>query len=318
MYKYIRRIFRSITILCLLLMYAQFLQAQSKADQARRNYWAEIDFDGRARDFLINLPPLYFNTAKELPLVIALHGAGGNGGLFERQYHFSEKADSAGFIAVYPNGLKGESSLSFRTWNAGECCGFAIQSKVDDVAFISQLIDTLTQKYRINRRRVYVTGMSNGGMLAYKLAAEIPHKIAAIAPVSCTMVYDPPAVQSIPVPVIHFHSLRDNIVAYEGKDHFLGYRFPPVDSVLRVWAARNKCSPAARTIRGSGFKKTEWLDSGKRPLVIAYITTDGGHSWPGGSRTRPVAQAPSKMINANALIWDFFRQFELPETALNR
>lgn len=275
-------------------------------------HWMNMELDGYEREYLVHLPRGYQNNEDSVALVIALHGAGGNAAIFERKYHFSEKADQAGFIAVYPLGTGRESTLSVRTWNAGECCDFASKQGINDVKFISRLIDTMIKHYRVNPARVYATGMSNGGMLAYRLAAELPFKIAAIAPVSCTMVFDPPAKQARAVPVIHIHSRRDKIVPYEGSDNFLGYRFPAVDSVMNIWAVRNDARNRRLKTFRAGYLRKDWLDARGVPIISLYVTEDGGHSWPGGDRTRPGAQPPSRLIKANDLIWDFFMANPMP------
>ncbi len=304
------RFFIAAGLLCICFLQ---LSAQEHTRIEGRHFWQSMIVDGYERSYLINLPPVYEHGSDSLALVIGLHGAGGSAALFERQYHFSEKADKAGFIAVYPNGIKKESSLAVRTWNAGGCCDFAMRQGVDDVKFISRLIDTLVQRYRINPRKVFVTGMSNGGMLAYRLAAELPFKISAIAPVACTMVYQDDRPQLRAVPIMHFHSVRDKIVPYKGTDSFLGYVFPAVDSTMSRWAKRNGCAMRPReSLFKSGYRRKEWLGSSGEPLVTLYVTEDGGHSWPGGDRTRPGAQAPSTLINANDLMWEFFRKHPLP------
>src|SRR5690606_11668886 len=150
------------------------------------------------------------------PLVIGLHGTGGSASQFERDYDFSLKAELERFIVVYPNGVSSNGQFGLRTWNAGTCCDYAARKKIDDVKFISSLIDKLVNEYRIDPNRVYVTGMSNGGMMCYRLAAEIPDKIAAIAPVSGTMVYTPTSEQKRSVPLLHLHSRLDKIVPSDG------------------------------------------------------------------------------------------------------
>jgi len=273
--------------------------------------WDTLTVGGRARTFYVHLPPRYEEGNGQLPLVIGLHGTGGSAVQFDRHYHFSEKADEAGFVAVYPNGVRSDGRLGIRTWNAGSCCDFAMRENVDDVGFIRALVDRLLEVYRIDPNRVYVTGMSNGGMLAYRLAAEIPEKIAAIASVSCTMVFDPPAEQPRPVPIIHLHSVLDEIIPHDGGTNRLGYHFPPVDSVLNVWVARNGCLPDPQVTEGVGYAVKQWMDEAGAPLIVHYLTGDGGHSWPGGEQVRPNADPPSTTIDANDLLWGFFEHFHL-------
>ena len=118
-----------------------------------------------------------------MPLVVVLHGGGGNAENIEEVTGFSEKADEEGFIVVYPDG-SGRLDRYLLTWNAGFCCGYALENNIDDVGFIRALIEYLQEKYAINRNMIYVTGISNGGMMSYRLGAELSDIVAAIAPVA--------------------------------------------------------------------------------------------------------------------------------------
>jgi polyhydroxybutyrate depolymerase len=277
-----------------------------------RHFEASITVNGLNRSYLVNLPPSYSDTAAMYPMVIALHGTGGNASQFERDYGFSKKADESGFVAVYPNGVASNGVLHLRTWNAGTCCDFAMKNGIDDVSFISQLIDKMTGNYHIDPKRVYVTGMSNGGMMTYRLAGDLPHKIAAIAPVSASMVYTPPAHQPHPVPILELHSVLDRIVPYYGGANELGYYFPSIDSVLNVWALRNNCLPDATVVvDDERYKHLKWTNGQGDALIEHYVTQDGGHAWPGGIQVRAKADVPSQVIDANDLIWTFFQRFKL-------
>ena len=129
------------------------------------------------------MPPNY-RKGEKLPLVIALHGGGGNAQNMEMMSGFSEKADKENFAVVYPNGSGRISNNILLTWNAEGCCQYAAENKIDDVGFISALIDKLVGDYGIDSKRIYATGFSNGAMMSFKLGEKIPDKIAAIAPVS--------------------------------------------------------------------------------------------------------------------------------------
>jgi Poly(3-hydroxybutyrate) depolymerase len=278
-----------------------------------RHFESSITVNGLNRSYIVNLPPAYYSdTTTRYPLVIGLHGTGGNAAQFEKDYGFSGKADAAGFVAVYPNGVASDGILRLRTWNAGTCCDFAMRNNIDDVSFISQLIDKMTGSYQIDPNRVYVTGMSNGGMMCYRLAAELSHKIAAVAPVSASMVYTPPVEQPHPVPILELHSVLDRIVPYNGGTNELGYYFPPIDSVLSVWALRNNCLPDATVVTDDQrYKHMKWTNANGEALLEHYVTQDGGHAWPGGKQVRARADVPSQVIDANDLIWTFFQRFKL-------
>lgn len=271
-----------------------------------------ITVDGRARLFVLNLPPNYYDMPDSFPLVIGMHGAGGTAQQFELDYRFTQKANSAKFIAVYPEGVRSEGVLGLRFWNAGYCCNYASDHQINDVKFISDLIDRLVTDYKVNHKKVYVAGMSNGGMMAYRLATDIPGKIAAVAVVSGSMVQTQTPPPSRAVPIIHIHSVLDTKVPYNGGVGLGGYYYPPMDSVLNVWSARNACNAGPQVITDNAqYKLTEWAGCAAGSIMHCYLTKDGGHAWPGANKSRDKADTPSAAINANDLIWDFFQRFSL-------
>ncbi len=272
-----------------------------------------LTVDGRARTYLLNLPPAYYESDTTLPLVIGLHGTGGSAIQFERDYGFTDKANSVGFIAVYPEGVRSTGILGLRTWNAGTCCDFALEQGIDDVKYIRTLLDKLVTSYKINPKMVYVTGMSNGGMLTYRLANEMADKIAAVAVVSCSMVLPAPLASSRPMPILHIHSSLDTKIPYMGGVGIGGYYFPPVDSVHRAWAQHNGCAGGPNIlIDDNRYQLTEWPGCTSGAVIRRYLTRDGGHAWPGGHKSNRRGDDPSTVINATDLIWDFFKGYSLP------
>lgn len=139
------------------------------------------------RTFKIHLPASYTNGTP-IPLVVALHGGGHNADTMEYISNLSLKADLENFIVVYPNARE----FITTNWNAGNCCGASANLNVDDVGFISKMMDDLQNNYAIDSNRVYLTGASNGGMLAYRIACELPQLFAAIVPVATTMLTNAP------------------------------------------------------------------------------------------------------------------------------
>jgi polyhydroxybutyrate depolymerase len=273
-----------------------------------------IAVDGRNRTFLLNLPPGYYESDTTLPLVIGLHGTGGSAAQFDHDYGFTTKANNNNFIIVYPEGVRSTGILGLRTWNAGTCCDFALEQQINDVKYIGALLDNLLSRYRINAKRVYITGMSNGGMFTYRLANEMGKRIAAVAAVSSTMVLPAaPLTPSRPMPILHIHSARDTKIPYLGGIGIGGYYFPPVDSTLRVWAQHNGYTSGPVTLRDdASYKLTEWSGGNTGSLIRCYLTQDGGHAWPGGLKPNRRGDDPSTVINATDLIWDFFKGYSLP------
>jgi polyhydroxybutyrate depolymerase len=270
-----------------------------------------ILFNTAYRTYLLHLPADY-NETHAFPMVIAMHGGMGNAYNMENQSGLSDKADADSFIVVYPEGLKG-GLLNMRTWNAGWCCGFSSYSNVDDVGFISALLDSLIASYSIDTKRIYATGMSNGGFMSYRLACELSQRIAAIAPVAASMSLHECSPDR-PVPILHFHSYLDTNVPYEGgigtsgpSDHYN----PPADSVHNSWASVDNCEISNDTIiDNEQYTLVKWTSCDCGSEIHFYITHDGGHSWPGGNAT-PTGDPVSVFLNASEIMWNFLRQYSL-------
>jgi len=276
-----------------------------------------LKHDAKERTFHVHLPPSYYNTKDNLPLVIGLHGGGGSGVQFEAQTDLDAKADAENFIIVYPDGLTNPNATTTRTWNAGKCCAQnASTLNVDDVGFISDLIDQLKTTYRVDAKRVYATGHSNGAMLCYRLASELSSKLAAVAPNAGNFQMKTPYAPVRNVPVIHINSKLDQNVKYEGGMTVgpAGQYDPPVDSCLNVVASKASCTNTKQIVQTFAlYTVYEW--NGCTPdtfEVLLYLTEDGGHSWPGGNKGSAFGDPPSKAFINNDIIWDFFTKYSLP------
>ncbi|MGH6612384.1 MAG: alpha/beta hydrolase family esterase, partial [Burkholderiaceae bacterium] len=141
-----------------------------------------ITHQGRERSALVYVPDSY-SASKRAPLVLMFHGGGGNAPNAVRTAQMHAHADKHGLIVAYPAGT-GRLENTLLTWNAWDCCGYAMQNEVDDVGFTRELIVALKSRYSIDANRIYATGLSNGGMMSYRLACELSDQIAAIAPVA--------------------------------------------------------------------------------------------------------------------------------------
>ncbi len=159
---------------------------------------------GLERAYRVHLPP---RLPVGAPLVIQLHGGGGNGRGLDRLTRFHALADQERFAVVSPDGFR-------RHWNDGRIPG----NPVDDVGFLAALIDHAAAWLPINRRQVYVAGISNGAMMAARLAAHLADRIAAFAQVAGTAAEDAPSWwrPDRPVPFLQIHGTDDRIVAYGG------------------------------------------------------------------------------------------------------
>src|SRR3954470_2104389 len=169
----------------------------------------ELKIGEMFRSYSVHIPPSY-DPGRPTPVVLVFHSAMMNGNLMARFCGLSEKADRSGFVVVYANGT-GSTPL-FLYWDAG-----GVRGRVsDDVGYVARLLDDLATVVPVDPKRVYATGMSNGGMMCYRLAAELSDRIAAIAPVAGTMI-GPEIRAKRPVSVLHFHGTRDTFVSYEGR-----------------------------------------------------------------------------------------------------
>lgn len=266
---------------------------------------------GLERTYTLRLPSSY-DPAVPMPLVVAMHGGFGSGAQLENQSQLTAKAEEEGFIVVYPDGAQ-TGILNIRTWNAGGCCGGSVTNNIDDVGFIDALLDRLIQENSIDTTRIYATGMSNGGFMSYRLACELSHRFAAIAPVAASMTIALCQPERA-VPVIAIHSYQDESVPYLGgigsgvSDHYNS----PLDSVLNAWAAHADCSVLNDTIVfDTELTHIVWSDCACNGTMELYLTRDGGHSWAGGSLSSPIADPPSSTVSANELMWQFFEQCSL-------
>ena len=264
-----------------------------------------MTYDGMNRTFLVHKPTGYTGS-EDLPLVVAMHGGFGSATNLQNQSQLSVKADASNFIVVYPEGVKSPANIT--SWNAGSCCGYAEANNIDDVGFIDSLLDHMVANFAIDTDRIYATGMSNGGMLAYRLACEIPERIAAIAPVATTMVAEM-CTPSKAVPIIHFHSYEDGSVPYNGGvgDGVSKHYNPPHDSVFNAWSGHNSCQSNNYTIiHNDDYTLVTWTDCECLYEIQYYITTDGGHSWHGGKKTL-IGDTVSVHVNASDKMWEFFQ-----------
>lgn len=299
----------SLTGIFLISVFGFQLSAIAQKTSIAHRQQGSLELDGSTRSYLLNLPPDYEEKVS-FSLVIALHGGGGSAKQAEESYQLTRKSNAEHTIIVYPEGVQSDGVLKLRTWNAGTCCQYAVEKQIDDVHFISKLIDELVSKYKINPKRVYVAGMSNGAMLAYRLACEIPEKIAAIATVSGTLEKIEPCTSTLQVPILHLHSELDNHVPFRGGKGIRGYYFHSVDYGLRIWAKLNACSMLPIVTEKENYTLKQWKDEKGKVVMEYYLTKDGGHSWPGSTKVRMIADEPSRAIHANDLIWAFFNRFE--------
>jgi polyhydroxybutyrate depolymerase len=278
-----------------------------------------VQHDGKERAYLVHLPPSY-RSGTPMPVVVAFHGGGGDMKLMASDhYDLVAKADSAGFIAVFPNGYSRFPGGKLATWNAGHCCGAARDTGSDDVGFVRALLAQLQTRVSIDPQRIFATGMSNGGMLSHRLACDMADVFRAIASVAGT---DNTA-QCKPgraISVLHIHAQDDTHVLFNGGAGTDAFRdksrvtdFVSVPQTVAHWVQRNQCTgPPQRVLTVPGATCDVYASCAAGTQVQLCVTESGGHSWPGGSKVRLLKAGPSQAIRANDVMWDFFQRVSAP------
>ena len=250
-----------------------------------------IRSNGLERRYLLHVP---IDIATCPDLVIALHALGTNPSIMEFMTKLSSKADEHGFIVIYPEGTI--SSTGMASWNAEFCCGDSALEKVDDVLFISDLIDILRENHNINN--VLVTGFSNGGMLTHILGVKLSEKIQMIAPVGATISdeilnLNPERLME----VLIIHGQEDQIIPlYKSKGNSL-----PAIEAEQYWARVNKCD----IIEKNETPEAIFHNYENSHKVTSIIVKNAGHVWPGG-QSRMLEQHDPKTIDATSQILDRF------------
>lgn len=267
---------------------------------------------GRTRTYLVHVPKTY-DPQKPVPVVLVYHGAGTNAAITVPFTGMSKKADEAGFIAVYPNGT---GIGPFLTWNAGGLTGKLAEGKPDDVSFTADLLDDLAKIVNVDAKRVFATGMSNGGMMCHRLSAELSDRIAAVAPVAGTMAVAE-AKPKRPVPVLHFHGTADRIVPFNGPGRATPafMTFKSVEETIRLWRTINECPDEPKVVDepvkyGDPTKvKRKVYGPGKDGAEVVLVEIEGGgHTWPGQKPMVWFIGKSTMSVSANDLMWEFFQR----------
>lgn len=242
------------------------------------------------------------------PLVVMLHGGFGDGAQAEKTYGWDAIADRDGLVVAYPDGTG-------RAWDVGGgCCGTPGRTGVDDVGFVRAVVAAVERAVPIDSRRVYATGISNGGMLAYRVACDTT-VFAAVAPVAATLLGDCP--HPTPVSVLHIHGTADGNVRLDGGpgDGVARIDGPPVPEVVARWRSTDACGPVRTTVAGAVTTRAADCPQGRS---VDLITVAGaGHQWP-GSRPQPAAarvlglDPPSTALDATDTIARFFAAHPAP------
>jgi polyhydroxybutyrate depolymerase len=257
---------------------------------------AQIISSGVSRHYILHVPSSY-QPNTPVPLILNFHGLTSNSREEEALTGMSAKADREGFIVVYPDGLNS-------TWYTGP--GTEGQQ---DRQFVRDLITYLESQYSIDPKRIYATGISNGGGMTDRLGCTMADIIAAIAPDSGAYNFWQDCNPSRPMPVLAFHGLDDNLVPYTGGIPQM--MEPPIPVWAAAWAKRDGCASAPLVTSPVDTVTVQtWSGCLGNAEVILYTLANHGHSWP-GSPVMPKA-ITSQAINATDVMWDFFKEHRLP------
>jgi len=283
-----------------------------KEDRERMpgDYDYSLKHNGKKRTYKLHVPRSY--SGRPTALILAFHGGMGSAEVMSKYYGLREKSDRQGFIVAFPNGASRLPTGKFATWNAGNCCGYAVESQSDDVGFIKAVIDDIKNKVNVNK--VFATGMSNGGMLSYRLACDMSDTFSAIAAISGTDNYDE-CNPTKPISIMHIHSLQDSHVLYKGgcgPDCLVGgeTEFVSVPKTIAKWVNINQCNKSPRRVFQNENAFCDEYSGCKSNVTVKVCTTrDGGHSWAGAKKVpNPLEKnSPSQSINATDEIWKFFK-----------
>ena len=266
--------------------------------------------DGVEREYLVHVPRSV-DPSRPLAVVFSFHGGGGNMMLqADDRYHgLVAKSESAGYLAVFPNGYSRMPGGRLATWNAGSCCGAAAQRGADDVGFVRAIVRELRSRYAVGPDRIFANGFSSGAMFAYRLACEMADTFRAIAAVAGTEgVAD--CRPGRPVSVLHMHARDDDHVPFDGgagrASVTRGVDFVSVPQTIARWVRRNDCQTTPRRVLqqpGAFCERYEGCRGGAR--VMLCVAESGGHAWPGGIKITTGEPGPTA-FSATELSWAFF------------
>jgi polyhydroxybutyrate depolymerase len=273
---------------------------------------------GVERVYYVFVPPGIADKSEPAPLVFALHDGGGRAERFARLTRLNEAARKAGVIVVYPEGVE-------QHWNDGRSrVGFTtFVRNTDDVGFVTGLIDTVARKdHPVDTGRVFALGMSNGGMMAFRLACDAADRIAGIATVAANL----PARMEYrcrpakPIGVLMINGTNDPMVPFRGGDVRSGLkrlgRVMGTEETAEFFARHDGCAlpavPApvpnrstSDTTETTRLEYPECRDS----RVVLYQVDRGGHTWPGAKtpRSERLVGKTSEDFDASKVALDFFK-----------
>ncbi|HNL84681.1 MAG TPA: T9SS type A sorting domain-containing protein [Chitinophagales bacterium] len=267
----------------------------------------------KVRKYVIYVPSLYYSQNKKVPLLIGLHGFGDDIANFS-QICMSNIADTANYIVAYPEALA-DPVLGANAWNSGAgALGIIVNNTIDDVGFITRLMDTIISKYSIDTTRMYMFGFSFGGFMTNRMACEKSSRLAAVASVSGLKGNYVTATPQVPMPYMHFHGTADQTIGYYGTSTmgFLPGLGLSAENTTKYWANHNHCNmtpivDSMPNLKNDGlrFVRFSYLGGDNGSTAILYKVMNGEHKWYG---------TPTNDISYCQTIWSFFSQYSRTAT----
>lgn len=284
----------------------------------------QLEHGGRSRTYELILPSgaAAGDAARPRPLVIVLHGGGGTARMARIATRFDALAPTVDCVVAFPEATRPDPArpASFLRnppfWNVGLGQGRFGREAVDDVGFISALIDAVGAATPIDRRRVYVTGFSNGGSMALHAGVELSERIAAIAAVAGHL-YLRERGPARPVPLLYMSGDADPMNPLDGGEFVSPWgrveRRSSVREMLAVWARWCGCDPRAAVVRDDDGVRVERFGPGPSGAeVLYYVIAGTGHVWPGGPSvlSERIVGPASDRIDATRVIWNFLAPWQ--------
>ncbi len=292
-----------------------------------------ITVAGREREYLLFTPPAPHGA--RLPLVVVYHGGGGTAELAALATGWSDLAVRAGFAVAYPEGVRRDAAAapSFirnpQFWNVAAGFGHSERRGVDDVGFSRTLIETLCDELPIDKRRVYGSGFSNGGSMAFRAGVELADIFAAVAPVAGHLWLKEPPPRP-PPPLIYISGDADPLCPLLGGEIRSPWgrltQLPRVDESILTWARWMGLSLRPRAVTSQGgvtratFAAAQSVPPGATavaneidsdvPAIEFYTIAGAGHVWPGGVSVmnERISGPATDKLHATDVIWEFFVQ----------
>ncbi len=291
--------------------------SQEEKESFGRTQVHTLKFGEINRSYYLHVPAK-MDISRSIPLLLAFHGGGGTPAYIERESKFSLISDREGFLVAYPEGIR-------KSWNDGRKINAipAQKENVDDINFIVAMIDEISKSYKVDEKRIFATGISNGGMFSYSMGIRLPEKFAAIAPVAGGI--PEPLKDSFnpehPVSAIIINGTDDPLVPYTGGEISIFRskrgRILGAEESTRKFAENDRCTPTPVIVDiadkdpndGCKVKKYSYGKGKDGTEVVLYRIEGGGHTWPDGRQYLPEMLIGKLChdINASEIIWEFFK-----------